>query len=100
METRADSFEINTDDGHRISDTLWPGVGLPNSVIQIFHGLGEHPARYRRFAVLANASGFAVVCHDHSGHGRHAHLVGYFADKDGWQRLVSDGTPVTRHMKN
>ncbi len=100
MNTPADSFDIGTNDGHRISGTLWPGNGLPNSVIQIFHGLGEHRARYGRFGALANAAGMAVVCHDHRGHGGHADLPGYFADKNGWQRLISDGLLVTEHIEN
>jgi len=99
MKTPADSFEVSANDGHRIIGTSWPGSGPPSLVMQIFHGLGEHRARYSRFAALANAVGVAVVCHDHRGHGPRANVPGYFADENGWQRLVSDGLRVTEHIE-
>lgn len=92
MQTRA--FEIEAPDQHTIRGTHWRPEGDVLGVIQIFHGLGEHHQRYERFAGVATARGFAVVAHDHRGHGTHAEDLGHFADKDGWQLLTDDGLLV------
>jgi len=92
MQTRA--FEIEAPDQHMIRGTLWRPEGDVLGVIQIFHGLGEHHKRYARFAGVATARGFAVIAHDHRGHGTHAENLGHFADKDGWQLLTDDGLLV------
>ncbi|MCP4997172.1 MAG: alpha/beta hydrolase, partial [Hyphomicrobiales bacterium] len=41
----------------------------PRAIVQINHGLGEHGARYQRFAEFLNASGYDAYVHDHRGHG-------------------------------
>lgn len=92
MQTRA--FEIEAPDQHIIRGTHWFPAGDVLGVIQIFHGLGEHQQRYERFAGVATARGFAVIAHDHRGHGTHAEALGHFADKDGWQLLTDDGLLV------
>lgn len=92
-------IEIRTSDGHDIRGTHWPADATARGVVQIFHGLGEHHERYERFARAANACGLAVVCHDHRGHGRHADLLGHFADADGWQLLIDDGLSVNQWIR-
>lgn len=87
-------IEIWTADGHIIRGTLWLPDGPPKSIIQIFHGLGEHHERYERFAQLATANGFGVVAHDHRGHGGSADELGHIADKDGWRLMVDDSLRV------
>jgi len=92
MQTRA--FEIEAPEQHMIRGTHWRPEGDVLGVIQIFHGLGEHHQRYERFAGVATARGFAVIAHDHRGHGTHAEELGHFADKNGWQLLTDDGLLV------
>jgi alpha-beta hydrolase superfamily lysophospholipase len=92
MQTRA--FEIEAAENHTIHGTHWRPEGDVRGVIQIFHGLGEHHKRYERFARLATARGFAVIAHDHRGHGSHAEELGHFADRGGWQLLTDDGLLV------
>ncbi len=87
-------FQISTSDQHTIHGTNWQPDGKPGGVIQIFHGLGEHHRRYDRFARLATAKGYAVVAHDHRGHGRHAKQRGHFSNENGWQHLLDDGLRV------
>jgi alpha-beta hydrolase superfamily lysophospholipase len=93
-------IEISTADGHVIRGTSW----LPNepvrSIIQIFHGLGEHHERYERFARIATAFGFGVVAHDHRGHGRRADDLGHFADSNGWQLLIDDALRVNDQISD
>ena len=53
----------------------------------------EHIGRYDEFANLLSECGYIVVGHDHLGHGNTVKKeddFGYFADKDGWDRLVED----------
>ena len=90
------SNELQTDDGHVISIRHWlPETDeAPRAVIQIFHGLGEHAARYERFAKVCNNSGFAVVAHDHRGHGAAADLAGHYADHAGWEKVIADALLV------
>ena len=87
-------FELATQDAHIIRGAHWTGDGDIAAIIQIFHGLGEHHGRYERFAKLATANGYAVVAHDHRGHGAHAARLGHLSDKNGWRLLVDDGLQV------
>ncbi len=93
-EQQKDAFEIAAPDGHTIPGSCWLPENDIRAVIQVFHGLGEHHARYARFAKLAVSRGFAVFAHDHRGHGVHTEDLGYFSDIDGWQRLSDDGLLV------
>jgi alpha-beta hydrolase superfamily lysophospholipase len=91
--------EIDTDSGHRIPLTLWDTSDEPRAVIQVFHGLGEHIARYERFAAAANARGFAVCGNNHRGHGPESQGLGFFAEQGGWNLLVDDGHQVTEFLQ-
>jgi alpha-beta hydrolase superfamily lysophospholipase len=74
----------------------------PRAVVQINHGMGEHAARYRRFAEFLNGRGYDVYAHDHRGHGETSALdahPGHFADKDGWDKVISDVAAVNAHIK-
>ncbi len=91
---QTDYFRLQSSDRHTIHGTHWRSHGRVRGVIQIFHGLGEHRARYARFAETASARGFSVVAHDHRGHGAQAELLGHFSDKAGWRLLIDDGLRV------
>ncbi len=96
---RTIQFELHCADNHTICGTHWAPDGDVSAVIQIFHGLGEHRDRYRRFAVFAASLGYAVCAHDHRGHGASAERRGYFADNDGWQLLTDDGLSVHEYLR-
>ena len=87
---RNEIIESGAPDGHRIALKMFEPDGAPAGIIQVLHGLGEHAGRYRRFAEAAVARGFAVVAHDHRGHGEHPKVRGFFAIDKGWQRLTED----------
>jgi alpha-beta hydrolase superfamily lysophospholipase len=89
-----ETFELATPDQHIVRGTLWQPADELVGVIQVFHGLGEHHSRYRRFATEATARGLAVIAHDHRGHGKYAERLGHFADRRGWQLLSDDGLLV------
>lgn len=79
---------------------VWP-VERPRAAIQLVHGMAEYMERYDRLARALNAAGFAVVGHDHLGHGPAAAKdeLGYFGPKDGWDHLIEDARRVTEYMK-
>lgn len=87
---------VNAGDGHTIPVITWAPPGKPTALLQIFHGLAEHAERYARFAGAAAAAGYAVVAHDHRGHGRACPPsgLGHFADADGWNRILRDAKSV------
>lgn len=93
------THSLTVDAGHSIEVYLWAPQGTPTAAIQIFHGLGEHSARYARFAQVALDRGYAVCAHDHRGHGPGAKRLGYFAPDSGWDLLVSDGHRVADYLK-
>lgn len=80
---------------------LCPQNGNVKAVVQISHGMAEHVARYLRFAEYLCENGFAVVLHDHIGHGESVsapELLGYFG-KHGEQSFTEDMKTVTDWAK-
>ena len=71
------------------------------SVVHIFHGMAEHGARYDEFALYLNGLGFAVYAQDHRGHGLTASddELGWFAEKEGWKRVVEDGYELSQLIR-
>ena len=91
----SESLTLKAEDAHEIHTRVFSAPEAPRAIIQVFHGLGEHAARYARFAEAANERGFCVVAHDHRGHGGHDPTNhGYFAASDGFAKLVGDGLTV------
>jgi len=90
---------LETEDGHRIHLQTWAPEGEPAGVIQLLHGLGEHIRRYDRFARAATGRGYVVYGHDHRGHGLSEGERGYFADADGWHKVVEDVRVVNEHIR-
>lgn len=69
--------------------------------VQIAHGLGEHAGRYAHVGAALAAAGYDVWAPDHRGHGRTAEgpeELGFFAEEDGWAKLVGDTHLVNRHI--
>ena len=83
------AFQFPSSDGvHQIAATWWTPEGAPKAVLQLVHGISEYIGRYDGFARYLAAQGWAVVGHDHLGHGhtaRDKEGYGWFADRDGWR---------------
>ena len=94
-----EKFVLTADDGHTIHVQAWKPAGEPVGVIQLLHGLGEHIRRYERFARAAVERGYAVFGHDHRGHGLSEGERGYFADENGWHKVVEDVRVVTDNIR-
>jgi alpha-beta hydrolase superfamily lysophospholipase len=94
---RMQTFTFTASDGHPLFVYSWQPEQAARAVIHITHGLAEHAGRYARFAEALAARGFAVYAHDQRGHGRTARApdeLGFFAEKGGWRRVVSDAEEV------
>lgn len=61
---------VITDDGLALHLRTWPVATPRRGVVVLVHGLGEHAGRHDAVARRLNGLGFAVVAHDHRGHGR------------------------------
>ena len=101
---KSDTFTFKTSDGIQVFTYRW----LPDEkssvrgAVQIAHGMAEHAARYERFAEVLTEAGYAVYANDHRGHGRTAGTqenAGYFADENGWQKVVGDMHTLTGIIK-
>ncbi len=80
----------------------WEPEARARGVIFIAHGLAEHGDRYARTAKSLNAQGFVVVVADLRGHGQSAkgqEDLGFFAEKNGWQRVVLDVEEILAALK-
>ena len=75
----------------------------PRAVVQIAHGVAEHIDRYRPFMEFLADNGFVVAGNDHLGHGKSIRVPeeqGFFAEKDGWWRVVDDMDKLHDIMSN
>ena len=94
---------LRTEAGHQILVDSWhpEAETSPRALLHIFHGLGEHTARYERFARSCAANGIIVVAHNHRGHGENcdSESLGHYADKDGWNKLIADALLVQNNAR-
>ena len=75
----------------------------PRAVVQIAHGIAEHIDRYRPFMEFLADNGFVAAGNDHLGHGKSIRVPeeqGFFAEKDGWWRVVDDMDKLHDIMSN
>ncbi len=96
-----ENFKIKTQDNEEVVCYHW-AVEKPKAVVQLVHGMSEHLARYNDFAEFLVSKGFAVIGHDHRGHGKTAdkiERVGHLADKDGMTKIVADTVEVYKKAK-
>ena len=72
------------------------------AVVIITHGMAEHAQRYDEFASFLNKNTFVVYAHDQRGHGKTAGSIeklGFFAEKDGWQKVTDDLSELVKISK-
>lgn len=99
------SFSLQTNDGTEISVSRWiseSGV-KPRAIVQISHGMAEHIQRYDNFARELVSQNIFVYGNDHRGHGvtgKMSNSLGYFADEDGFEKVVNDMFQLTSIIEN
>ncbi len=89
---------MRASDGHELYYVCYTPES-PIGHVHLIHGMAEHVGRYEEFAEYLVSLGFIVSAHDQRGHGKTAQrngILGYFADEDGFHRIVEDmGTVIT-----
>lgn len=97
------TFTFKGSDGVELFCYQWlPEQSTPwKAVVQIVHGLAEHAGRYDRLAQVLNQQQIGVYAHDLRGHGKTAgrpEQLGFFAEKDGWAKVVDDIHILNQHI--
>ncbi|MCB9642675.1 MAG: lysophospholipase [Myxococcales bacterium] len=93
---QAETFTYQSEDKQaEIFTFKWsPDEGsAKRGIVLLVHGMAEHAARYARLAERMTQDGFVVYAHDQRGHGKTARQpedIGYFADDNGWLRVIQD----------
>ncbi len=88
---------ITAPDGHEIQLYVWPNPQA-NAWIHINHGMAEHAQRYDDFAQQLVNAGFAVVAHNHRGHGTSpTTVIGSYGEDNSWAKVLSDLETVRDH---
>jgi len=81
---------VATADGYKLQVYVWPNEQA-KAWVHINHGMAEHALRYKDFATQLVADGYAVVAHNHRGHGNsETTQLGCFAQQNGWGKVLSD----------
>ncbi|MBQ8080586.1 MAG: lysophospholipase [Clostridia bacterium] len=85
-----------------LTAVVWLPDGKPRAFIQILHGMAEHIERYDRTATDLCRYGYAVVGHNHKGHGPETpkEELGYFYEREGWSKLVEDAHAVSDAIRS
>ncbi len=93
-------LKLKLSDGKELSYRKWLPKEEARRVLLLLHGMAEHGARYDDFATYLNTLGYGVYAPDHRGHGLTAEgePLGWFAAKDGWQRVVDDNYELAQHI--
>lgn len=81
---------------------VWTPDGPVKAVVQLVHGMAEYIDRYHDFAVYLTEQGYAVIGHDHLGHGESVtdeKNLGYFADENGYDIVIRDMYLFTEEAK-
>ncbi len=94
---------LESEDGLMLHLKSWKTKEMPKAIVILSHGMAEHIERYSHFASSLNREGYWVYGHDHRGHGQsvNEHIVhGVLAQKNGWEKLVSDLYHVVRWVKS
>ncbi|MGB3622681.1 MAG: lysophospholipase [Ketobacter sp.] len=99
----AEKHLLTATDSHKIFVRKWSNPDQPPvAAIHINHGMAEHSQRYQPIAEILLEAGFVVYAHDHRGHGHSippGGLVGHYADRNGWDLVVSDVHTVNQFIR-
>lgn len=93
------TITVPTADGIQLQTYRWAPDAAPRAVVQVQHGLGEHAARYRRFAEALTTAGYLVYAPDGRGSGRTA--GGDYGNwgPDNWPGWVDDVARLTARIR-
>lgn len=94
------TFWLTANDRSRLYINQWLPDGVPKAMIMLAHGMAEHSGRYARLAAALCGAGYGLYAPDQRGHGRTADegMLGLFAEKDGWNKVVGDLASLNQHI--
>ena len=96
-------FTVASTSGQRdLHVCQWTPDGAPRAVVQLTHGMCEHILRYAPLAGALTERGFAVIGHDHLGHGLTAldeNDLGVFPADHPAQTMADDIRKITTLAK-
>jgi len=96
-------YWLTMSDHHSVFVTHWYDEHCqPKAILQLAHGMAEHILRYRDFANFLVQNQIFVVGNDHRGHGQTGQksgLLGYFAENNGFSRVIDDLNEVNQHIR-
>lgn len=90
---RSEFTFLSADGVTQLHAVQWLPDGNVCAVLQLVHGVAEYIMRYDPFATFLTEHGFAVVGHDHLGHGLSVAEGAprlYFGPRGSWDWVVSD----------
>ncbi|EPD53251.1 hypothetical protein HMPREF1210_00982 [Paenisporosarcina sp. HGH0030] len=93
---------VKMSDGHEVYTVVYKPQNPPIGHIHILHGMAEHIGRYEEFAQFLVTKGYVVSGHDHRGHGftgQKNNQKGFFAEKDGFDRVTEDVREVLQDVR-
>jgi len=94
------TFWLTANDRSRLYINQWLPDAAPKAMIMLAHGMAEHSGRYARLAAALCDAGYGLYAPDQRGHGRTADegMLGLFAEKDGWNKVVGDLASLNQHI--
>lgn len=97
MKMKTHYFIQSTDAAQKLHYAVWSGEEKPRAVLQLVHGMEEYIDRYDLLAEHMVAQGWAVIGHDHLGHGQSGiYERGHFSDSPkGAPILIEDIRLIT-----
>lgn len=84
---------LSSDKEHQLKGKIYIPEGRARGFLHVVHGMTEYIDRYDSFMREMAQEGYITFGYDHLGHGHTARddsELGFFAHKDGWQRLIDD----------
>jgi len=76
-------------------------VSNPIGSILLLHDMAEHHGRFDDFVRVLNGKGYDTYTFDHRGHGSEIRFedLGFIAEDDGYELLISDASRVLNYVK-
>jgi len=104
MAMKRKQFLYEAEDGTKINAYYWfnDQCQTYQGVVQLAHGMAEHILRYEHFSSFLVENGFIVYGNDHRGHGGTIQAPddqGFFAEKNGFEKVVHDMKLLTDIVK-
>ncbi|MGM9805343.1 MAG: alpha/beta fold hydrolase [Candidatus Aphodosoma sp.] len=93
---RTDTTVVSEFDSVPLSIMIFEPETAPKAAVQIVHGMCEYKERYIPFINYLTDNGYAVIIHDHRGHGASVHSqedLGFFYS-EGYEAMIADARRV------